>query len=223
MDCLPTSNGTAGSEVEMNTPSVNPSGPDPGRPSGNLSYWYHLADLHGLRHFWSPFARAHRLGLTSDMENAYLHLDPMSTAPLLYDSMLVLYEILERWSLQALLVTSPQPTLRIAKTLPAPTLRTAAAPWATLRSGDDDAISFWRTLAASQTLDIGDMGPKTTRRLRLRPDTSALDLFNALVILQHLRAQGEIDYELSLISIDIIERLEYPAHWSLPQNLYHLE
>ncbi len=210
MDSLPASNGTAGSEVEMNTPSVNRSGPDAGRPSGNLSYWYHLADLHGLRHFWSPFARDHRLRLTSDMENVFLQLDSMSTAPLLYDAMLVLYEILERWSLQAILVTSPQPTLRIAKTLPAPTLPTAASPWATLRSGD--AISFWRTLAASQTLDIGDMGPMTTRRLRLRPDTSALDLFNALVILQHLRAQGEIDYELSLTSIDIIERLEYPAH-----------
>jgi len=100
--------------------------------------------------------------------------------------------------------------LRIGKTLPAPSLPTEATPWATLRS--DDTISFWRTLAASQSLDIGDMGPPTTRRLRLRPDTSALNLFNALVILQYLHAHGQIDYNLSFKSIDIVERLERERH-----------
>jgi len=97
----------------MNTPSGNPSSPSgsTGR-SGNLSYWYHLSDLHGLRYFWSPFARDHRLRLSSDMENVCLRLDPMSTAPLLYEAMLVLYEILERWGLLSLL--DPSPTLRCA-------------------------------------------------------------------------------------------------------------
>lgn len=125
---------------------------------------------------------------------------------MLYDALLALYEIFERWGLQGLLHHTPEPALWIAKALPAPGLPRTTTPWPTLQAQSALAC-FWRTLAASQSLDVDDMGPATTRRLQLRPDTSALNLLNVLATLQYLNGQGHIDYELLLDrSIEVIER-----------------
>jgi len=182
--------------------------PSQQQASANLSYWYDLADLHGLQHFWKPFADGHRLRPAFDADTIYLELTTTSTASLLYDALLVLYEVFERWSLRALLSYRPAPALWIAKAPPSATRPEEAIPWSALRDPGDFVV-FWRSLAASQSLDVDDMGPATTRWLRLRPDTSALNLFCVLQTLQFLNEQGQLDYELmvSTRSIEVIERV----------------
>ena len=162
-----------------------------------LSLWYNLADTTSLSSvFWDTFAKAHDLGLTRLDQECRLSLTTSSTAIRLFDALIALYEICERWGLRWVPWNDgPHHTLVVSSQFHAP-ISTISKRWLALSVELESGVNFWYTLARDHQLHIGEIGPETSRNLQLQAETTAEDLFGCLKILHEIGQQLDVNWDL---------------------------
>ncbi len=163
-----------------------------------LGLWYDLAESTSLNDsFWDTFATAYDLRKTQQKgQECHLRLTASSTAVRLFDALYALYEICERWRLKwAPWHDGRHCALAIAKDITIPA-STTSEPWLQLAAKTEFGVEFWYTLAKHHNLEIGEIGPETSRNLRLQNHTTAENLFTCLLILRDIGRLVPIDWDL---------------------------
>ena len=189
-----------------------------------LSLWYDLAEATSLNDvFWNTFATAHDLDtIHQENQECRLRLNASSTGIRLFDALYALYEICERWSLQwAPWHDGPHCTLVIARDIAVPA-SIASKQWVLLAEKTEFSIEFWYALAKEHHLDIGEIGPETSRHLRLQAQTTAKNLFDCLLILGDIGRHWSVNWDLviqrHMRTVTVVESASSDAPHPLPPS-----
>ena len=180
---------------------------EPGQGVRNISLedagrrWYRLAERTDLgSDFWKAFAVAHRFDRNQTDGIIQLRLTNDTMATHLFDALLVLYELCDRWNLlwellphddQCLLIVA-RPTVAVSRDIQHTTR------WVAVADRMGLSIDFWYAFAAAHGLDADEMGPETSRYLKLAPDTTTAEgLFDALFVVRALNELRYVDWDLT--------------------------